>query len=146
MRSGRAALTRIVLDTNIVLDYLSATRPRHLDAVELLESILSSGDVRAVVPAGSIRDAYYILCRHYRNEKIVRSRIDDFRRLVDVAELTVPVLDAAFSSDEPDLEDAIVRSTAELLGAKAIVTRDATAYARSSVPSMDARTYCSQQP
>ena len=24
-------------------------------------------------------------------------------------------------------------------------TRDATAYARSSVPSMDARTYCSQQ-
>ena len=55
------------------------------------------------------------------------------------------MLDAAFSSDEPDLEDAIVRSTAELLGAKAIITRDATAYARSSVPRMDARTYCSQQ-
>lgn len=135
-------MTRVVLDTNIVLDYLSATRPRHLDTVDLLESLLSSGDVRAVVPAGSIRDAYYILCRHYRDERIVRSRIDDFRGLVEIAELTVPVLDAAFSSDEPDLEDAIVRSTAELLGARAIITRDATAYARSSVPSMDARTYC----
>ena len=138
-------MTRVVLDANVVLDYLSATRPRHLDAVDLLECLLSSGDVRAVVPAGSIKDAYYILCRHYRSEKIVRSRIDDFRRLVEIAELTVPVLDAAFSSDEPDLEDAVVRSTAELLGAKAIITRDATAYARSSVPSMDARTYCSQQ-
>ena len=138
-------MTRVVLDTNVVLDYLSATRPRHLDAVDLLECLLSSGDVRAVVPAGSIKDAYSILCRHYRSEKIVRSRIDDFRRLVEIAELTVPVLDAAFSSDEPDLEDAVVRSTAELLGAKAIITRDATAYARSSVPSMDARTYCSQQ-
>lgn len=138
-------MTRVVLDTNVVLDYLSATRPRHLDAVDLLECLLSSGDVRAVVPAGSIKDAYYILCRHYRSEKIVRSRIDDFRKLVEIAELTVPVLDAAFSSDEPDLEDAVVRSTAELLGAKAIITRDATAYARSSVPSMDARTYCSQQ-
>lgn len=138
-------MTRVVLDTNVVLDYLSATRPRHLDAVDLLECLLSSGDVRAVVPAGSIKDAYYILCRHYRSEKIVRSRIDDFRRLVEIAELTVPVIDAAFSSDEPDLEDAIVRSTAELLGAKAIITRDATAYARSSVPSMDARTYCLQQ-
>ena len=138
-------MTRVVLDTNVVLDYLSATRPRHLDAVDLLECLLSLGDVRAVVPAGSIKDAYYILCRHYRSEKIVRSRIDDFRRLVEIAELTVPVLDAAFSSDEPDLEDAVVRSTAELLGAKAIITRDATAYARSSVPSMDARTYCSQQ-
>ena len=138
-------MTRVVLDTNIVLDYLSATRPRHLDAVDLLECLLSSEDTTAVVPAGSVKDAYYILCRHYRNEKIARSRIDDFRRFVEIAELTVPVLDAAFSSDEPDLEDAIVRSTAELLGAKAIITRDATAYARSSVPSMDARTYCSQQ-
>lgn len=138
-------MTRVVLDTSVVLDYLSATRPRHLDAVDLLECLLSSGDVMAVVPAGSIKDAYYILCRHYRDERIVRSRIDDFRKLVEIAELTIPVLDAAFSSDEPDLEDAIVRSTAELLGARAIITRDATAYARSSVPSMDARTYCSRQ-
>lgn len=138
-------MTRVVLDTNIVLDYLSATRPSHLDAVNLLECILSSEDVAAVIPAGSIKDAYYILCRHYRDEKIVRSRLDEFRRLVEVAELTIPVLDAAFSSDEPDLEDAIVRATAELLGAKAIVTRDASAYARSSVPSMDAQTFCAQQ-
>lgn len=138
-------MTRVVLDTNIVLDYLSATRPSHLDAVNLLECILSSEDVAAVIPAGSIKDAYYILCRHYRDEKIVRTRLDEFRRLVEVAELTIPVLDAAFSSDEPDLEDAIVRATAELLGAKAIVTRDASAYARSSVPSMDARTFCAQQ-
>lgn len=138
-------MTRVVLDTNIVLDYLSATRPSHLDAVNLLECILSSEDVVAVIPAGSIKDAYYILCRHYRDEKIVRSRLDEFRRLVEVAELTIPVLDAAFSSDEPDLEDAIVRATAELLGAKAIVTRDASAYARSSVPSMDAQTFCAQQ-
>lgn len=138
-------MTRVVLDTNIVLDYLSATRPSHLDAVNLLECILSSEDVAAVIPAGSIKDAYYILCRHYRDEKIVRSRLDEFRRLVEVAELTIPVLDAAFSSDEPDLEDAIVRATAELLGAKAIVTRDASAYVRSSVPSMDAQTFCAQQ-
>lgn len=138
-------MTRVVLDTNVVLDYLSATRPRHLDAVELLECLLSSEDTAAVVPAGSVRDAYYILCRHYHSEKVVRSRIDDFRRLVEIAELTVPVLDAALSSDEPDLEGAIVRSTAELLGAKAIITRDATAYACSSVPSMDARAYCSRQ-
>ena len=47
-------MTRVVLDTNIVLDYLSATRPRHLDAVNLLECLLSSEDTVAVVPAGSV--------------------------------------------------------------------------------------------
>ena len=49
-------MTRVVLDTNIVLDYLSATRPRHLDAVNLLECLLSSEDTAAVIPAGSVED------------------------------------------------------------------------------------------
>ena len=131
-----------MLDTNIILDYLSATRERHRDAVDLLETLLSSEDKSPVVLAASIKDAYYILCRHYHNEGVVRSRLNDFRSLMEVAELTVPVLDAAFASDEPDLEDGIVRATAELLGAEAIVTRDASAYVGSSVPSMDARAYC----
>ena len=135
-------MARVVLDTNIILDYLSATRERHRDAVDLLEVLLSSEDKSPVVLAASIKDAYYILCRHYHNERVVRSRLNDFRSLMEVAELTVPVLDAAFASDEPDLEDGIVRATAELLGAEAIVTRDASAYAGSSVPSLDARAYC----
>lgn len=135
-------MARVVLDTNIILDYLSATRERHRDAVDLLETLLSSEDKTPVILAASIKDAYYILCRHYHDEGLVRARLNDFRSLMEVAELTVPVLDTAFASDEPDLEDGIVRATAELLGAEAIVTRDASAYAGSSVPSMDARAYC----
>lgn len=135
-------MARVVLDTNIILDYLSATREWHRDAVDLLETLLSSEDKTPVILAASIKDAYYILCRHYHDEGLVRARINDFRSLMEVAELTVPVLDTAFASDEPDLEDGIVRATAELLGAQAIVTRDASAYAGSSVPSMDARAYC----
>lgn len=135
-------MARVVLDTNIILDYLSATRERHGDAVTLLETLLSSEDKTPVILAASIKDAYYILCRHYHDEGLVRSRLDDFRALVEVAEPSRSVLDAAFVSDEPDLEDGIVRATAELLGADAIVTRDASAYAGSPVPSMDARAYC----
>lgn len=135
-------MAKVVLDTNIVLDYLSATREKHADAVDLLEALLADGAAEPVLPAGCIKDAYYILCRHYHNESLVRSRLDDFRRVVTVADLTQEVLDRAFASDEPDLEDGIVRATAELLGADAIITRDAAAYGASSVPSMDARAYC----
>ena len=131
-----------MLDTNIILDYLSAKREHHGDAVLLLEALLSSSDKTPVILAAGIKDTYYILCRHYGNESVVRSRLDDFRSLMEVAELTVPVLDEAFLSNEPDLEDGIVRATAELLGAEAIITRDASAYRGSSVPAMDARTYC----
>ncbi|HIY51329.1 MAG TPA: PIN domain-containing protein [Candidatus Olsenella avicola] len=135
-------MARVVLDTNIILDYLSARRERHGDAVRLLEALFSSGDKTPVILAAGIKDAYCILCRHYHDEPLVRSRLDDFRSLMDVADLTGPVLDGAFLSEEPDLEDGIVRATAELLGAEAIVTRDSSAYRGSSVPAMDARAYC----
>lgn len=133
----------MLLDTNIILDYIDASRPMHRDATDLLEALFLSDDKEAVIAASSIKDAYYILCGHYHhNESIIRDRLNDFRHVVKVAELTIDVLDAAFISSEPDLEDAIIRSTAELLSAEAIITRDASAYAKSFVPSMDARSYC----
>lgn len=136
-------MAKVVLDTNIVLDYLSSKREHHHDAVDLLETLFCDDD-EPIVPAGCIKDAYYILCRHYHDEGLVRMRLDGFRRVVQVAELTNAIFDLAFSSDEPDLEDGIVRATAELHDAVAIITRDARAYRGSTVPSMDARSYCMQ--
>ena len=133
----------VILDTNIILDYLSASREGHLDAVDVLEQLLESDHYEPVILAACIKDAYYILCRHYgaKREDLVRERLDVFRQVVSVAELTKEVLDRAFASDEPDLEDRIVRAAAELRGAAAIVTRDRAAYASSRVPRMTAREF-----
>ncbi len=128
-------------DTNVVLDYLSASRPRHFDAVDFFSRVFDGGDIEPVVLAGSLKDVYYIMCRAYKNRDVVRRRLDDFRDVVSVYDLSGKVLDAAFVCDEPDLEDAIVRASAELMGAKAIITRDARAFRGSSVPSMDAREF-----
>ncbi|WP_288738142.1 PIN domain-containing protein [uncultured Enorma sp.] len=136
-------MASVVLDTNIILDYLSPARERHLDAVDLLEQLLESDVYEPTILAASIKDTYYILCRHFgaRREEQVRDRLDAFRQIMTVAELTGEVLDRAFASDEPDLEDGIVRATAELLSAAAIVTRDREAYGSSTVPSMTAREF-----
>ena len=109
----------------------------------LIKEALGSDVYEPVILAASIKDAYYILCRHYgkRREELVRDRLDAFRQIMAVAELTNEVLERAFSCDEADLEDGIVRATAELRSAAAIITRDQTAYARSSVPSMTAREF-----
>lgn len=134
-------MNEVVLDTNIILDYLSIRRPAHADAVELLDELIGSEDEAPVMLASSVKDAYYILCRHYKDERRARSLLDDFRKIVTVIALDNQVLDLAFASDEPDLEDGIVRAAAELLDATAIVTRDARAYQWSFVPSMDARAF-----
>lgn len=126
-----------------MLDYLSPTREMHLDAVSALEQLLESDTYEPVILAASIKDAYHIMCRQYGQwrEELVRDRLDCFQQIVTVVELTNEVLDRAFSSDEPDLEDGIVRATAELRGAAAIITRDNTAYTSSTVPSMTAREF-----
>lgn len=131
----------MVVDTNVVLDYLSASRPCHFEAVDLFCEALETGDFEAYVLAGSLKDVYYIMCRAYKNPTLVKQRLNNFRKFVRVYDLTSEVLDAAFASDEPDLEDAIVRASAELMSARAIITRDAKAFKSSTVPSMDARTF-----
>ena len=133
----------VILDTNIILDYLSATRESHAEAVDVLGQLLESEAYEPVILAASIKDAYYILCRHFgtRREALVRERLDAFRQVVSVADLSRDVLDRAFASNEPDLEDGIVRATAELRNAAAIITRDRDAYGSSTVPSMTAKQF-----
>ena len=112
--------------------------------MDVLEAIFEEPGCSPVVLLANIKDAYYIMCRQYRNEELVRARLRDFTDIVDLEELTVPIAMAAFEIDEPDYEDAIVRVTAESIGARAIVTRDVDAYRDSSVPSVDARAYVQQ--
>ena len=134
----------MLLDTNIILDYLSAGRSRHGDAALLLESLMESPFVNPVALTSSIKDAYYILVRHYRDEQIVRERLQAFCEVVELRDLSASLLFDAFGCDEPDVEDGIVRCCAERMGALALVTRDREAFAGSSVPAVDAREFLSR--
>ena len=135
-------MDKVLLDTNIILDYLSATRPKHRDAVDLLEGIWETRTLEPVISVSSLKDAYYILCRKYGDEALIRERLCAFAEVVEPLDLTREIAEAVFASDEPDFEDGLIRVTAERCHARAIVTRDASAFANSAVPHMDARAFC----
>ena len=128
----------ILLDTNVMLDYLSRDRPAHSATVEALLTCMSRSDVRIFVPACILKDVYFVYARHYGSEETARRLVSLLRRAFEVVPLTTEVFDAALSSDEPDLEDGIVCATAEQLGVDAIFSRDAKAYANSTVRRLDA--------
>ena len=132
-------MDNVLLDTNIVIDYIDAKRPCHGDAATLLEQLLESPSIDPVILTSSIKDAYYILCRRYGAEQAVRSRLQALCDIIQPSDVAWAALQAAFSSDEPDLEDGIVRAAAELSRCTAIITRDAEAFARSPIPALDAR-------
>lgn len=129
---------RVLLDTNILLDYLDARRAEHVTARELVHAALETGMALAAA-ASSYKDMYYILRRSLKDEVGARGLI---RGLVECVPITAVDLRAtdlapAIASDEPDFEDGLVRQVAERENLVAIVTRDATAFASSPVPSFD---------
>lgn len=123
----------VLLDTNVLLDLLSADRTEHGVTVEALRACMARDDMRVFVPACLLKDAYFVYERHYGPEADARRKIALVRRAFEIVELTVETIDAALASDEPDFEDGIVRATAEALGVDAIVSRDTRAYENSPI-------------
>ena len=122
----------VFLDTNVLIDLVDAHRQHHEQAAQLLVACAETG-VEVYGCASSLKDVYYIACRHYLSEAEARKTIVDLAGVVSFEGLSVEdVLDAA-QSDEPDVEDGIIRVVAERSGAEAIVTRDAKAFQGSAL-------------
>lgn len=128
-------MIKVLLDTNILLDYMVPDRPGSDSAMVIIDAA-SYGFVELTVSAGSLKDAYYIARKHYSDE-LVRNYLEAFMDLMRVEPLDQSVCTAALKSDEPDFEDGIVRAIAELANVDWIVTRDADAFANARVKSID---------
>lgn len=126
---------RVLLDTNVLLDYLDARRDEHATARELMHALLSAG-AAPVAPASSYKDVYYVLRRSLKSEPAARELVRGLVECVPVTPISLRGSDLApaIVSDEPDFEDALVRRLAERNRLVAIVTRDASAFASSFVP------------
>lgn len=126
-------MMRIMLDTNILLDYCDASRvPFHAECTDMLVAC-AAHDITICACAGSLKDVYCILCKKY-GEPAARQSVAGLMDLFQVLPLLVHDLHAAIGSDEPDFEDGLIRAVAESGGMTAIVTRDAAAFASCPIP------------
>lgn len=130
---------RLLLDTNILLDSMLPDRPGAAYA-RRIEILAAEGLVSGVVCAGSLEDVYYI-SRKILGDELAREFIRAFIDLYEVAGLDKATCLRALESAEPDFEDGIIRSSAELSRMDYILTRGAKAFLESMIPSMSARAY-----
>ncbi len=134
-----ATETRLLVDTNVILDYCDPNRPCHGAAVSLVENVASNPHAKLLVLVSSLKDVYYILRHLYMDEPKARQAVRMLSSQVfEPVDLLVAYSSLSLESNEPDYEDGLVRAAAELLHVQGIVTRDAKAFALSTVPSMDA--------
>lgn len=123
---------KVFLDTNILIDLIADSRPHSAESRALILE-MSNRNIDFHTITSSFKDVYYICRRVFAKEDDLRRAVKTLRELIDPIELTLPILDTAFESDEPDFEDGIIRAAAELSRSDLIVTYDAEAFRNSSV-------------
>lgn len=129
---------RVMVDTNVLIDLVSSSRPAHGRTVAAVVALLGSGDFEGCVLSSALKDVYYVYCRHYGDEPSARRAIRELRRMFALVNLTPSIVDAALDSDEPDFEDGLVRAAAELTDCDFLLTRDAPGFLSAGFEKVDA--------
>lgn len=132
-----AGTVAVMVDTNVLLDLVAASRPAHAETLRAMRAALQAGmDLRCL--ASSLKDVYYVYQRHYGSEPAARTAIRYLRETLTVLDLTTTMVDAALRSDEPDYEDGLVRAGAELTGCSYLLTRDTAGFVQSTARKVEA--------
>jgi predicted nucleic acid-binding protein len=134
---------KVLVDTNILLDFLLQREPFFQDA-ELLFQALDSGQVVGYVTATTLTDIFYVARRHTKNIELARQAVAKTLTVMVVCPVNRAILESAFASGLADFEDAIQIACAVSQGVEAILTRDKQGFVSSSVPVLSIRE-CLQQ-
>lgn len=131
-------MTRLFLDTNIVIDLLEKREPFCYDAVKLF-TMAYSKKVQLVVSPMTYATASFLLRKH--GAEGVRNLLSNFRQLSRVATVNERNIDDALASQFSDFEDAIQYYTALKAKADVIITRNGKDFSLSKIPVMTAGEY-----
>ena len=131
-------MSRLFLDTNIVVDLLDRREPFCHDAVRLF-TMAYHRQVQLIVSPMTFSTVSFLLHRH--GSEGVRGLLSNFRQLSRVAASDERTVDDALASQFKDFEDAMQYYTALRAGADVIITRNGKDFTASKLPVMTATEY-----
>ncbi len=129
---------KVLIDTNITLDFLLEREPFHQDAGKLFEAI-DLGQIIGYVTATTLTDIFYIARKHTRSLELARQAVSSILATMIICPVNRTVLESAFASGLTDFEDAIQIYSAIAQDLDAIITRDTTGFLSSSIPVLSIR-------
>ena len=131
-------MTRLFLDTNIVVDLLDRREPFCNDAVHLF-SLAYNKRVELMVSPMTFSTASFLLRKH--GSEGVHKLLLNLRQLVRIAPTDERTVDDSLAAQFQDFEDALQYYTALKAKAEIIITRNGKDFSASRLPIMTAREY-----
>ena len=124
---------RVLLDTNIVLDYLGANQGFTEDAEKVFDLAAKRKDLK-LVSSSAITDILYVLRRAVKDRELVRRKYESFRKRISILAVTEKDIDKAFARDWKDFEDAVQYTVAESNNVDCIITRNKEDFEENKIP------------
>ena len=133
---------RILLDTNVLLDYILLREPFTQDAQKII-ALCQQEILHGAIAAQSVADMFYILRKDISVEerrKILLCLCNIFHvESIDKVKLTRALMNPNFS----DFEDCLQSECAAAFKADYIITRNVSDYAESKIPCFTSKDFCS---
>ena len=124
---------RVLLDTNIILDYLGTNQGFTEDAERVFDLASKRKDIR-LVSSSAITDIVYVLRRAVKDRALVRRKYESFRKRISILPVTERDIDRAFARDWRDFEDAVQYTVAESNQVDCIITRNGKDFEEDQIP------------
>jgi len=122
---------RVLLDNDLVLDFLLVRQPFFLEADEIFIR-LQNKEFRAYTSAITPINAFYTT-RKEKGKDVAFKTVEGLLKLVEVCRTNKSVLQNAFTLNFADYEDAVQCASAMAENLDAIITRNTKVYKNSSV-------------
>lgn len=132
-------IEKLFLDTNIILDVMLNRVPFNVAAANILD-LGYRGEIELFATSLSFANALYISRKEMTTDGAV-SYFEKLNTIVKVIPTTQKEMERAFSSHNPDFEDAMQYATAESLPVDCIITRNEKHFRFSSIPVKNAVDY-----
>ncbi len=133
-------VNKILIDTNVLLDYLLEREPFFEDAKEIILSC-TDGKIKGCIAAHSIPNMFFILRKDY-NAKERREVLLNLCKIFDVEGIDKAKLILALTNEDfSDFEDCLQMECAKSYGADYIVTRNVFDYSTSEVKAIEPKDY-----
>ena len=125
-------MKKILLDTDVILDFLFDRKPWSEDAAIIL-ALCETGKISAFVTPVMLSNLYYILRKTASHKKVIE-KLSALLSITDVLTMNREIVNQALYSGFQDFEDALQNYSAQQAdGVGIVITRNVNDYKTSSL-------------
>lgn len=131
---------KILLDTNIVIDILTAREPFFGDSYGAFLKILKGSHIPCI-SASSVTDIAYILRKYISDQSLRFQKIQNFLKLIEIEDTKRTTVETAFSVGMDDYEDAVQFQTCLENSISLVITRNSKDFTNSTIQALSSFEY-----